>query len=112
MSGPFYSPSGKFDMRFQSVDTFFFSSSDFSGRSKSRMDKSEQRIPIKYFSMKSLGSRLIHCELKSVLHDSAYSLSAVERWDSRFKTGIATCDDNPRLGRPPSDLGPSSTDVN
>jgi hypothetical protein len=71
------------------------------------MDKSEQRILIKYFSMKGLGSRLIYCELKSVLHDSAYSLSAVERWVSWFKTDVATCEDNPRPGRPPSDLDSS-----
>jgi hypothetical protein len=66
-------------MRFWSVDMFIFSSSDCCVRLKIRMDKSEQRILIKYFSMKGLGSRLIHSGLKSVLHDSAYSLSAVER---------------------------------
>jgi hypothetical protein len=46
---------------------------------KIRMDKSEQRIFIKYFSMKGLGSRLIHSELKSILYDSADGLSTVER---------------------------------
>jgi hypothetical protein len=101
VSRSFYFPRGKFDMRFQSVNKFIFSSSDFSGRLKIRMDKFEQRIIIKYFSMKGLGSRLIQSELKSVLHHSACSLSAVERWVSRFKTGVATCEHNPRPGQPP-----------
>jgi transposase len=69
------------------------------------MEKSEQRILIKYFAMKGLGSGLIYAKLTSVLHDSAYSLSAIEKWVGRFKTGVATWEDNPRPGRPPSDLG-------
>jgi hypothetical protein len=79
VSGSFYSPHGKFDMHFRSVDTFISSSFDFSGQLKIRMDKSEQRIRIKYFSMKDFGSRLIYHELKSFLHDSACNLSAVEK---------------------------------
>jgi transposase len=71
------------------------------------MDKSEQRILIEYFLMKDLDNRLIHNELKSVLHDSASSLSIMERWVSRFKTGVATCEDNLRSGRPSSHLGSS-----
>jgi hypothetical protein len=89
------------------LDTFIFSSSDFSGLSKIKMDKSEQRILIKYFSMKGLGSRLIHNELQSVLRASVYSLSGMEKWVSRFKTGLPIGEDNPRPGRPPSDLGSS-----
>jgi hypothetical protein len=71
------------------------------------MDKSEQRILINYFWMKGLGSRLIDRELKSVLHDSAHCLSAVDRWVSRFKIDIAASNDNPRPGRPLSDFGSS-----
>jgi hypothetical protein len=73
------------------------------------MDKSEQRILLKYFSMKGLGSRLIHSELQSVLRASVYSLSAVERWVSQFKTRIPICEDNPRPGRLSSDLRSSLT---
>jgi hypothetical protein len=69
------------------------------------MGKSEQRIRIKYCSMKGLGSRRRHSELKSLLDDSAYSLSAMEKWVSQFKTGVAICEDDPKPGRPPSDLG-------
>jgi hypothetical protein len=71
------------------------------------MDKSEQRVLIKYFSMKDLNSRTIHNELKSVLLEATYSLSTVERWVSRFKTGAATCEDNQRPCRPPCDFGSS-----
>jgi hypothetical protein len=67
-------------MRFRSIDAFIFSSSDFCIWWRTRMDKSEQRILIKHFSMKDLGSRLIHSELKSVLYDSAYNLSI---WKNR-----------------------------
>jgi hypothetical protein len=63
--------------------------------------------PNQIFSMKGCDSRLIHRELKSILHDSAYSLSTVERCSSRFKTGVVTCEDNPKPGRSPSDLGSS-----
>jgi hypothetical protein len=71
------------------------------------MEKLEQRILIKYFAMKGLGSRLIYAELTSVLYDSAYTLLAIERGVNRFKMGVATCQEDPRPGRPPSDLGSS-----
>jgi transposase len=96
-------------MRFRSLDTVSFSSSDFQVRLKIKMEKSEQRIVIKYFVMKGLGSRFTYSELTSVLQDSAYSLSAIGRWVSRFKKGFAKCEDDSRRGRPPSDLGSSVT---
>jgi hypothetical protein len=69
------------------------------------MDKSRQRILIKYFSMKGLDSRLICRETKPVLHDSAYRLSAMERWFNQFKTGVAKCEENPGPGELLSGLG-------
>jgi hypothetical protein len=71
------------------------------------MDKSEQRILIKYFPMKGLGSRLLHGQMKYIPHDSAHRLSAVERGLTRFKTGVARCNNNPRPRRPSSDFGSS-----
>jgi hypothetical protein len=69
------------------------------------MEKSEQRSVIKFFFLKGLGAKEIHRELTTVLDSTAYSLSQVKEYHTRFVTGELSCQDEFRPGRPPHVLG-------
>jgi hypothetical protein len=51
------------------------------------MDRIEQRVIVKNFSLKGHRSKLIHKGLVSTLQDNAISMSAVKDWLRRFKSG-------------------------
>jgi hypothetical protein len=68
------------------------------------MEKSEQRVVIKFLWMKGLGARLIHIKLSRVLGDDCYSPAAIERWLARFREGDLSCADHSRSGRPVIDI--------
>jgi hypothetical protein len=55
---------------------------------------------VKDFFLKGHGSKLIHKELVSTLHDNAISLSTVKNRLRRFKSGDLSCSDEERPGRP------------
>jgi hypothetical protein len=63
------------------------------------MEKSEHRFVIKFLFLKGLPPpKKIHRELCSVLGSTAYSLSQVRNWCTRFTDGDLTCIDQSRAG--------------
>jgi histone-lysine N-methyltransferase SETMAR len=68
------------------------------------MDKSEQRVVMKFLWMRGLGARRVHSKLSRVLGDDCYSLAAIERWLARFQEGDLSCGDQARPGRPQIDI--------
>jgi hypothetical protein len=64
------------------------------------MEKSEQRVVIKFLWMKGLGARHIQIKLSQVLGDDCYSPAAIERWLARFREGDLSWPDRSRSGRP------------
>jgi hypothetical protein len=66
----------------------------------------EQRVVIRFFTLKGSSPRDIHPELESVYGDEALCLRAVYKWYERFLQGRMELFDNPRCGRPvQNDLG-------
>ena len=63
------------------------------------MDNREQRIVIKYFFLKGWGYKKITTELTDTLEDDALSMSTIQRWVNRFKSGDLSCNDLEREGR-------------
>jgi histone-lysine N-methyltransferase SETMAR len=74
------------------------------------MDQSELRFVIKFLFLKGLGAKAIHKELTAVLGPTAYSLTQVKEWRSRFAAGDFSCEDQIRSGRPPHVLGKPLSD--
>lgn len=68
------------------------------------MDNREQRIVIKYFFLKGWGYKKITTELTDTLEDDALSMSTIQRWVNRFKSGDLSCNDLEREGRPNLDI--------
>jgi hypothetical protein len=60
------------------------------------MEKSEQRVGIKFLWMKGFGARDIHTKLSRVLGDDCDSPVAIERWLARFRDGDLSCADHSR----------------
>jgi hypothetical protein len=70
------------------------------------MEKSQQRVIIYYFSLKSWGARKIQKEFTDTLGSDVYSQVQISRWLARFSTDDISCLDEPRPRRPLSILGP------
>jgi hypothetical protein len=68
------------------------------------MEEFEQRFVIKFLFIKDLRSKAIHSRLDAALAAVARSLTQVEEWIGRFKTGDSSCQDHCCTGRPSSDL--------
>jgi transposase len=60
----------------------------------------EQRAVIRFFTLKGLKSSAIWTELQSVYGPQAFSISAVKKWQKRFREGRSDLFDDPRSGRP------------
>jgi hypothetical protein len=63
----------------------------------SQMEKSEQRVIIKFFYMKGLSANETHIQLTAVLSPTAYSLRQVKAWRARFAAGDLSCQTNSEL---------------
>jgi hypothetical protein len=68
------------------------------------MEKSKQRVVIKFLGMKGLGVRRVHTKLSRVPGDDCYSPAAIERWLARFREGDLSYADHFRSGRPVIDI--------
>jgi hypothetical protein len=73
------------------------------------MEKSEQRFVIKFCFLERLLPKTIHRKLYSVLGSTAYFLSQVRNWCTRFTDGDLICIDQSRAGRPRHVLGTDLT---
>jgi hypothetical protein len=71
------------------------------------IDRIEERVMVKHFSLKGHRSRLIHKELVSTLQDNAISLSTIKNSLRRFKSGNLSCGDKERPGSPLVSLAPA-----
>jgi hypothetical protein len=69
------------------------------------MNRIEQRVRVKYFFLEGHGSKLIHKELVTPLHDNAISPSAVKNRLRKFKSSDLSCSAEERPGRPLISLG-------
>jgi hypothetical protein len=58
------------------------------------MEKSEQRVVIKFLWMKGLGARRIHTKVSRVLGDNSYRPASIEHWLARFREGDLSCTDH------------------
>jgi hypothetical protein len=62
------------------------------------VEKSEQRVVIKFLWMKGLGAKRIHTKLSWVLSDDCYSSASIEHWLARFREDDLSCADHSRSG--------------
>jgi hypothetical protein len=74
------------------------------------MEKAEQRFIVKFFFLKSLGSKKIRREFIAVLGSTAYSLTQIKEWGARFKAGGLSCEDKFRPAHPLHVLAKSLSD--
>jgi hypothetical protein len=58
------------------------------------MEKSEQRVLIKFLWMKGLGARRIHIKLSRILGDDCYNPAAIKRSLTPFREGDLSCADH------------------
>jgi hypothetical protein len=68
------------------------------------MNKFEQRFAVKFLFIKGLRSKAIHTGLAATLGATLYSLTQVQEWVRRLKTGDSSCQNDFRAGGPSSDL--------
>jgi hypothetical protein len=68
------------------------------------MEKSEQRVVIKFLWIKWLGARCIHIQLSGNLGDDRSSPAAIECWLARFREGDLSYPDHSRSDRPEIDF--------
>jgi hypothetical protein len=64
------------------------------------MEKSEQRFVVKFFFLKSIGCKIIHRKLTTVLGSTVCSSTQIKELCARFKAGDLSCEDKFRPGRP------------
>lgn len=64
--------------------------------------KIEHRAVIKFLTKQGKTQKIIHEEMVAVYHDSAPSLSTIQKWSSEFKRGRESIEDDPRAGGPVS----------
>jgi transposase len=60
----------------------------------------EQRMVIRFFTLKGLAVQQIHSELESVYHKEAVTLTIVYKWSARFRAGRIKLPNDRRSIRP------------
>jgi transposase len=66
----------------------------------SQISRSDQRSYIIIETLQGKNSTEIHNALREVCKDSVVDRSTVSRWESRFREGRVSIQDDPRSGRP------------
>jgi transposase len=60
----------------------------------------EQRVVLRFLTLKELNPQQIHSELESVYHEDALSLPTIYKWHARFRDGRPGLSNDLRSGRP------------
>jgi hypothetical protein len=74
------------------------------------MAKPEEGIVVKFFFHKDFDSKAIHKELTAVLGSTAYSLTEIIEWRTRFEDSEFLYRNESRAGNPPHILGKAVSD--